>query len=89
MNSIRPVHIDGALYAAIILVGAMQFTFGTDEAAKHIGPTSLFWLKVATGWGVITLGGIKMFRSDAVSKDRKEQQTGLTESGTPVEVANK
>ncbi len=87
--SIRPVHIDGAIFVAIAVTMAMAQTFGSDEAAKYISQETLWYLKNIVGWGSAGFLAVKMFRSQAYAHDVKEQQTGLTESGASVEVAKK
>lgn len=85
----RAVHVDGAIFVAIAVTMAMAATLGSDDACKYISPKTLFYLKNIVGWGSAGLLGLKMYRSSAYAHDVKEQQTGLTESGDPVEVKKK
>ena len=44
-KSIKPVHIDGALYVIIGVTGSLLASCSTDFAEQNISPLILFWLK--------------------------------------------
>lgn len=65
------VWIDGTLYACIAGF-AFSLTFlGTDEAAKYISATMLFWMKYGFGLGSAIAQAAKMFRSTVFSDAKR------------------
>jgi hypothetical protein len=87
--NIRAVHIDGAIFVGIAITGAAASALGSVDAAIWVAPSTLWYVKnvfTAVAAGLLSL---KMFRSQAYSKDVKEQQSGVTEAGDPVVVKKK
>ncbi len=85
--NIRPVHVDGAIFVAIAIFGYFGTSLGSDDAAKWIDAKTLWFARNGTTAIAGGLLALKMYRSQAYSKDRKEQESGLTEDGHPVDVA--
>ena len=57
-KTIRPVHVDGALYVIIAVAGSCVASMTTDEAVKFISPLWIFWVKFffeAVGAGALAL----------------------------------
>jgi len=73
--------IDGALYVCLALTGFWMIFFGTDEAAKYVAPTILFWSKGVIGSLDAAFLALKLFRSNtfAVHTAEQKQKTGNTE----------
>ena len=65
--------IDGALYWLMAIFSAMIAVLSTDQAAKNIEASLLFWLQSVTS--VLNAGflAIKMFRSTAFADHKKEE----------------
>jgi hypothetical protein len=63
ISKIPPLAIDGTLYVSASLFAFLMTQFGTDEAAKFISPTVLFWLKIFVGSVGNAALNLKMFRS--------------------------
>ncbi len=69
----KPVHLDGLIYVLIAFFGSWTALLGSDEAAKFISDTPLFWSRgTCTSLGAAMLA-LKMYRSTAYSDWRKEQ----------------
>lgn len=82
-SSIKPVFIDGSLYACIALLTFGQMYFGGDEAAKYIEPSVKFWLIGIVGCLAAMLNSIKSFRNtsyaehqEAKKEEQKDNTTG-------------
>jgi len=76
MNS---MYFNAVLYVSIAVVGALASTFGSDEAAKWVEASWLFWIRTfftAVGAGLLAL---KMFLSTSYSEHLAEKKkTGDT-----------
>lgn len=70
-KGVRPVHVDGALYAAIGLLTAFLAAMATDQAVKFVPPMSLFWIKTVAESLNGMLLAIKMFRSTSYGDSKK------------------
>ena len=54
---------DGIIYVMVQMLTVLSTQFGTDEAAKYIEPTMLFWIKIVIGELAAGALAVKMFRS--------------------------
>ncbi len=77
-SAIPPVFLDGLLYALIALNTGIMNSLSTDEAAKYLDPTTLFWSRSIVSWMLAVVGAIKMFRSTSFS----EHQAAKKANGT-------
>lgn len=85
IGNITPAQLDGALYVAIAVFGAVQTFFSSDEAFKYINPYILFYIKCFAGIFLAATGALKMFRSTTYSdhlKDKKKEEVAkIPENG--------
>lgn len=65
--------IDGATYVLIALFGALSSTMGSDEAAKWVEPSTLFWIRTGCTIGGASVLAIKLFRSTSFANHLKEK----------------
>lgn len=69
-NTVKPVHIDGALYCAIGFLTALLVCLDSDKAVKLIAPATLWWVQTiaeSLNGGLLAL---KMFRSTSYSDSK-------------------
>jgi len=71
MKWLKPVHVDGALYASIAFWGAVESVFSTDDAYKYVSPYAIFWIKAVSDIALAVAGALKMFRSTTYSDHLK------------------
>ena len=64
---LQSIHIDGALYVGIGFLTAIQGGFSTDDAAKYIEPSLLWWLRTLVMAALASVAALKMFRSQSYS----------------------
>lgn len=76
--SIKPVFIDGGLYALIAFLIYSQSYLGGDEAAKYVEPEFKFWLNFAIGGAAAFFGAVKMFRSTAFAEHQEQKKSDTT-----------
>lgn len=69
-----PVVIDGWLYVGVAICGALQLSFGSDDAAKFMEPENLFWLRAANGAVSAGLLALKLYRSQAYAHHQAEKK---------------
>ena len=76
VKNIDSIFIDGGLYVGMAVFTALSAMLSTDEAAKFVEPTALFWARgfctVNSAWML----SLKMFRSSHYSEYRKEKANG-------------
>lgn len=86
-GGIKPVFIDGALYAIIAFLIFSQSYLGGDEAAKYVTPALKFWINYTIGGLGAFFGAVKMFRSTTYAEHqetkRTETQLFTNAHGTP------
>ncbi len=75
--SIPAVVIDGALYVMVQMLTVLSTQFATDESAKYIDPTLLFWVKIIIGELAAGTLALKMFRSTSYG-DHQQAKKGDT-----------
>lgn len=75
-GGISPVFIDGLTYVLIAFFAAIAAALSSDEAAKFIAPTALFWSRTVCQAFSAALLALKMFRSTAFAEhvEQKKQQ---------------
>jgi len=78
-SNVPPMFIDGALYACLGVVTFWQTFFGTDEAAKYIAPTELFWIKATIGTLAAFFLAVKLFRSTSFADHAAAKKANGTE----------
>ena len=71
---VSPVFIDGLTYVMIALVGAIAAALSSDEAAKFIQPTMLFWGRTVCQSVGAALLALKMFRSTSFAEHIEEKK---------------
>ena len=76
LERIPPLLIDGTLYVSASLFAFLVSQFGTDEAAKFLAPTTLFWTKVICGSLGNAALNLKMFRSTAFADYQAGKKNG-------------
>lgn len=81
-QSIPPVMVDGALYAGLAIFIALQGSLSSDEAAKYVTPTLLFWMRTAVAALAAGAGALKMFRSNSYADYSANKKT--TDSTTQI-----
>jgi hypothetical protein len=69
-GGVKPVHIDGGLYAVMGGLSAFIACLSTDGAAKHIGPDLLWWLQTVAEVADGVVLSIKMYRSTGYADSR-------------------
>lgn len=76
-GGISPVFIDGLTYVLIAFFGAVAAALSSDEAAKFITPTILFWSRTVCQAIGAALLALKMFRSTSFAEhvEQKKQET--------------
>lgn len=74
---------DGIIYVLVQMLTVLSTQFGTDEAAKYIAPTELFWIKIVIGEVAAGCLAIKMFRSTTFADHLKKTADKPTENKTP------
>jgi len=74
MNTLRPVHVDGLIFVMIAFFGAVASALSGDDAAKYIGPATLWYAKNICTAVAAALLALKMYRSTTYSKDVQEQR---------------
>jgi hypothetical protein len=78
-EGVSPVFVDGLLYVLIAIVGATSAVLTSDDAAKYISPTLLFWLKSFFQLFGAGLLAMKMFRSTSFAEHvEKKKRNGDT-----------
>lgn len=77
LSQLPPVFVDGFLYVMVQTLTVLSTQFGTDEAAKYIEPTLLFWIKIVIGELAAGFLALKMFRSTTFAEHRASK-TGDT-----------
>lgn len=88
-SQIPSVFIDGGIYVCISVLTFLSMQFGSDEAAKYISATTLFWLKLIIGGSSAGFLAIKMFRStqfaehQQAKKDLEGESTATTKPFPP------
>ena len=76
LATISPVFLDGTIYVLIQMLTVLSTQFGTDEAAKYISATPLFWIKIVIGELAAGALAVKMFRSQSYADHlRKKEAT--------------
>lgn len=81
-QSIPPVMVDGALYTLLAVFISMQGSLSSDEAAKYVSPSLLFWSRTLVAALAGGAGALKMFRSNsyadyATKKAAKDETTQI------------
>ncbi len=71
----QPVFLDGALWVAIGVSGALQITFKSDSVYKYVDPTVVFWIQVALDMVFSSATSLKMYRSTAYAKHLQDNPT--------------
>ena len=69
----RSSHIDGAIYVAIAFCGSVAANLSSDDAAKYIDATILWWSKNSFVAVSSALLALKMYRSTQFADDKKQQ----------------
>lgn len=74
---ISPAFIDGLTYVMIAFFGAIAAALSSDEAAKFILPTVLFWSRTVCQAIGAALLALKMFRSTTFAEhvEQKKQES--------------
>lgn len=67
---LRPVVFDGMTYVAIAVFTSLNTSLGSDEAAKYVPATVLFWLKLSFGTFSAGALSVKMYRSTTFAEYR-------------------
>lgn len=62
-SAVKPVHIDGGLYALMGGLSAFIACMSTEGAAKHVAPDLLWWLQTVAEVADGVVLSIKMYRS--------------------------
>lgn len=70
---LEAIHIDGGLYVAIGFLTAFIGAVASDEAAKYITPSLLFWMKTGGTCALAGVASLKMFRSTAFGEHLKRK----------------
>lgn len=78
-SSIPPVFIDGFIYVCIQMLTVLSTQIGTDESAKYVSPTALFWSKLVIGELAAGFLAVKMYRSTQYSEHLREKKNGDTQ----------
>lgn len=73
-SGIPPVVTDGFIIVMVQALTFLSVQFATDEAAKFISATTLFWTKVVVGELVSIFLAIKMYRSTAFAQHQDEKK---------------
>lgn len=77
MTSLKPCHIDGIIFCCIAFFGSMAASLSTDDAAKYIGASTLWYEKnISTAIGATCLA-LKMYRSTTYAKYRDVEDRKL------------
>ena len=64
---------DGLVLVLIQMLTVLSTQIGTDEAAKYIGATTLFWSKIIVGELAACFLAIKMFRSTQFAEHQQRK----------------
>ena len=72
LTTVKPVVIDGLLYALIALFGALVGIFSSDEVYKYVNPHVVFWTRTVSSVLLATASALKMFRSTSYGDHRAE-----------------
>lgn len=78
LQTIPPVFLDGSLYFLIAVFAFLQTSFGSDEAAKFVDATPLYWIRTVLGSFSAGLLAVKMFRSTAFAEHQQAKKDGNT-----------
>lgn len=70
---VSPMFIDGFIYVCIQILTVLSTQIGTDEAAKYITPTLLFWIKILVGELAAGFLAVKMYRSTQYADHQKQE----------------
>jgi uncharacterized membrane protein len=73
-QGVSPAFVDGALYVAIAFVGAIAAAMSSDEAAKFISATVLFWARTFFQSVAAALLALKMFRSTSFAEHVEQKK---------------
>jgi hypothetical protein len=90
LTQFPPVILDGGLYVLIALFNSLAAGLASDEAAKFVSPSVLFWMRLGFFSIAQMLLAAKMFRSTAFAdhqKQVKESDTQRWEKYPPPPVA--
>lgn len=68
--------IDGIIYVCIGVLTFLTTQLGTDEAAKYIGPESLYYMRLSAGGVMSGFLALKMFRSETYSNWKRDKANG-------------
>ena len=74
LASVPPVFTDGLLYALVAMLAFLQTQLGTDDAAKFVSPTTLWWSKLTVGTFGAGALAIKLFRSTAFADHQQQKK---------------
>jgi hypothetical protein len=75
------MHFNLVIYCAIAFFTALNASFSTDEAAKYISPTVLFWLRTTCSSLTGTLLAAKLFLSTSYADWQAKRRAGSSGSG--------
>lgn len=80
--------LNAVIYTVIGGLGVFITYLSADDAAKHIDPATLFWLKAASGTAMGALASLKGFISESFSRWKQERNgNGKHETKHPPIVA--
>lgn len=82
-----PVVIDGLTFVLIAFFGAIAIGIGNDEAAKYIGPSTLYFSRLFCAAVSASLLALKMFRSQSYAYSVQEKDAVKAEEKKKAETA--
>lgn len=80
------VVLDGLVYTSLAVFTALNSQFGSDEAAKFINPTHLFWLKTICNTIAAAALALKMYRSTSYAEHLVKKNGNGKEHNNEVQI---